>query len=386
MKNKRHIAILGSTGSIGTQALEVISDHKDVLCVEVLTANSNWQLLAEQALKFEPNCVVIANKEFYSPLKVALEHTDVKVFAGKETICDVVTMQSVDIVLASMVGFSGLEPVLSAVKSGKAIALSNKETLVVGGELVINEAIRHNVPILPVDSEHSAIFQCLIGEENNPPKTVYLTASGGPFYGYNIEQLEKVSLKQALNHPNWSMGKKVTIDSATLMNKGLEMIEAHWLFGVEANNIKVAVHRQSIIHSLVEFADGSIKAQLGLPDMRLPIQYALTFPERLKNNFETLDLFSLNSLTFEKPDTKTFACLELAYKAMEQGGNIPAIMNAANEMAVAAFLNEKISFNDIPKIIEDAMMKHHYIASPNYDDLLQTDEEVRKSLQHIISF
>ncbi|MDR0789458.1 MAG: 1-deoxy-D-xylulose-5-phosphate reductoisomerase [Bacteroidales bacterium] len=382
MKEQRHIAILGSTGSIGTQALQVVEAHKTEFCVEVLTAHSNWQLLVQQALKFEPNCVVIADKSYYQPLSEALRNTDIKVFAGEESVVDVVSMESIDMVLVAIVGFAALAPVMAAIESGKPIALSNKETLVVGGQIITSTAMERRVPILPIDSEHSAIFQCLIGESK--PQNLYLTASGGPFFGYDKSQLESVTVKQALNHPKWSMGRKVTIDSATLMNKGLEMIEAHWLFGIEPQNIKIAVHRQSIVHSLVEFEDGSFKAQMGLPDMRLPIQYALSFPQRLKSDFEHLDLFSLGSLTFEKPNKEVFRCLDLAYQAIERGGNIPAIMNAANEVAVAAFLDEKIAFNAIATLIEEAMAKHQYIEKPTYDDLLLTDSEVRASMKNII--
>jgi len=374
-EQQRKIAILGSTGSIGTQALQVVASHREDFCIEVLTAGSNWQLLAQQALEFDPNCVVIANKNFYPPLKEALSHTDIKVFAGEESICDVAAMDSVDMVLAAMVGFSGLAPVMAALRKGKPVALSNKETLVVGGEIVTAEAHKQNVPVLPVDSEHSAIFQCLTGERDC--KTLYLTASGGPFFGYDKEQLQEVTVEQALNHPNWIMGKKVTIDSATLMNKGLEMIEAHWLFGIESQNIKVVVHRQSIVHSLVAFADGSFKAQMSLPDMRLPIQYALAFPQRLANDFQTMDLFSLPPLTFEKADMETFRCLNLAYRAIEKGGNMPAIMNAANEIAVENFLSNKIKFTEIASLIEKTMEKDFYIKEPTYDDLLITDKEVR---------
>ena len=382
MKQRRNIAILGSTGSIGTLALQVVESHKQEFCVEVLTANSNWQLLAQQALKFEPNCVVIADERCYQPLSEALQGTDIKVFAGEQSIVDMMSMESIDMVLVSIVGFAGLAPVMAAIENGKPIALSNKESLVVGGAVITSAARKYNVPILPVDSEHSAIFQCLIGEPK--PQNIYLTASGGPFFGYDQKQLETVNVKQALNHPKWSMGRKITIDSATLMNKGLEMIEAHWLFGVAPQNIKIAVHRQSIIHSLVEFEDGSFKAQMGLPDMRLPIQYALAFPQRLKSDFEHLDLFSLGSLTFEEPNRKVFRCLDLAYQAIEKGGNMPAIMNAANEVAVAAFLEERISFNSIATLIEQTMAKHKYIETPTYDDLLLTDIEVRASMKSIM--
>ncbi|MDR1006149.1 MAG: 1-deoxy-D-xylulose-5-phosphate reductoisomerase [Bacteroidales bacterium] len=382
MKQKRRIAILGSTGSIGTQALQVVANHRAEFDIEVLTAHSDWQLLARQALEFEPNCVVVANKDFYQPLKDALQHTDVKVFAGAESIVDVMSMESIDMVLVAIVGVAGLAPVMAALENNKPIALANKETLVVGGGIVTSKALERHIPILPVDSEHSAIFQCLIGEAK--PKNLFLTASGGPFFGYDRKRLEGVDVKQALCHPNWTMGRKVTIDSATLMNKGLEVIEARWLFDMPPQNIKVAVHRQSIVHSLVEFEDGSFKAQLGLPDMRLPIQYALSFPQRLEGCYEHLDLFSMPSLTFEEPDRATFRCLDLAYRAIECGGNAPAILNAANEVAVEAFLKEKIGFLSIATLIEEAITKHKFIEKPTYDDLIATDNEVRASLKYLI--
>ncbi|MDR1847532.1 MAG: 1-deoxy-D-xylulose-5-phosphate reductoisomerase [Bacteroidales bacterium] len=385
MEQKRNIAILGSTGSIGKQTLQIVEAHRDIFNVEVLVANSNWKLLAEQAIKFEPNCVVIADNAFYTQLKEALQNTDIKVFAGKQSIDDVVQMDSVDTILAAIVGIAGLSSVMAAIKKGKTIALANKETLVVGGSLVISHAMKNGVAILPVDSEHSAIFQCLTGEYSASVKKIYLTASGGPFKGFSQKELAKVSVKEALNHPNWSMGRKVTIDSATLMNKGLEMIEAHWLFGVQPRNIDVVIHRQSIVHSLVEFTDGSFKAQLGLPDMRLPIQYALAFPQRLDSKFESMDLFSLGNLTFEKPDRHTFHCLNLAYQAIEKGGNMPAVLNAANEVAVEAFLNEQISILSIAELIEKAIEKSDYIANPTFDDLIQTDIETRSLMNKIYS-
>jgi len=320
---QKRVAIIGSTGSIGKQALEVIEHHNNYLSVEVLTANKNADLLIEQALKFDPNAVVIADKSLYLKVKEALSSTDIKVFAGQEALEDIVQMETIDIVLNALVGFAGLRPTLKAIEAGRTIALSNKETMVVAGELVNNLALKNKVPILPVDSEHSAIFQCLAGEVYSPVEKIILTASGGPFRGKTKDELKNITPEQALNHPNWSMGKKVTIDSATLMNKGLEVIEARWLFGIEANRIEAVIHPQSIIHSLVEFQDGSLKAQIGLADMRLPIQYALTYPERLKTSFPKFDIFSCSNLSFEKPDTDTFTCLNLAYKALEIGGNMP---------------------------------------------------------------
>lgn len=380
MTNKKRIAIIGSTGSIGTQALEVIEHHSDKLSVEVLTANTQADLLIEQALKYDPNAVVIADERYYNKVKEALSSTDVKVFAGQQALEEVVQMETIDMVLTALVGFAGLRPTIKAIEAGKPIALANKETLVVAGELITSLAAKNNVPIFPVDSEHSAIFQCIVGEFYNPIENIILTASGGPFRGWSREELEKVTVKQALNHPNWSMGKKVTIDSATLMNKGLEVIEAKWLFGLNGNKIKAVVHPQSIIHSMVEFEDGSIKAQLGLADMRLPIQYAMTYPERLKTNFPKLDILAYPNLTFESPNTDIFRCLSLAYMAMEKGGNIPTIMNAANEIAVEAFLNEKIGFLEIPEIIEKAMTEYNFIASASVNDFFETDLLVREEL------
>lgn len=381
MMNKKSVAVIGSTGSIGRQALDIIAQHPDIFSAEVLTANTQADLLIEQALKFNPNVVVIADKTQYAKVKEALSQTDIKVFAGKESIDEVVQMDCVDIVLMALVGFAGLSPTIKAIEKGKLIALANKETLVVGGEYVMRLAKQNNTAILPVDSEHSAIFQCLIGEINNEVNKIYLTASGGPFRTFNAEELSKVSVAQALNHPNWAMGKKVTIDSATLMNKGFEMIEARWLFDIKPSKIEAVIHPQSIIHSMVEFEDGSIKAQLGVADMRLPIQYALNFPERLPNTSEKLDIFKHSTLTFEKPNTELFPCLSLAYHAIEQGGNLPAIMNAANEVAVEAFLKEKIQFIQIPNIIEEAFNTFAFVKNPSLEDYFKTDELVKGKLR-----
>ena len=381
MTEKKRIAILGSTGSIGKQALDVISQHSDLLTAEVLTANNQADELIAQALKFKPNCVVIANKDLYPKVKEALKDTETKVFAGSESINDVVQLDCVDVVLTALVGFSGLRPTVKAIESGKVIALSNKETLVVGGEYISRLAVEKRVAVLPVDSEHSAIFQCLCGEANNKIRTIYLTASGGPFRTMSLKQMEEVSVAEALKHPNWSMGRKVTIDSASMMNKGLEMIEAKWLFGMEARNIKAVVHPQSIIHSMVEFEDGCLKAQLGMPDMRLPIQYALTYPQRLPNNVPAYNPFEQGMLTFEPADIERFPCLGLAYQAIERGGNVPAIMNAANEVAVQAFLDGKIKFTHIANIIERAMNTFSYVQKPSLEDYFLTDAEVRQSLE-----
>lgn len=381
MTEKKRIAIIGSTGSIGKQALDVISQHADLLTAEVLTANNQADELIAQALKFKPNCVVIANKDLYPKVKEALKDTETKVFAGSESINDVVQLDCVDVVLTALVGFSGLRPTVKAIESGKVIALSNKETLVVGGEYISRLAVEKRVAVLPVDSEHSAIFQCLCGEANNKIRTIYLTASGGPFRTMSLKQMEEVSVAEALKHPNWSMGRKVTIDSASMMNKGLEMIEAKWLFGMDARNIKAIVHPQSIIHSMVEFEDGCLKAQLGMPDMRLPIQYALTYPQRLPNNVPAYNPFEQGTLTFEPADIERFPCLGLAYQAIERGGNVPAIMNAANEVAVQAFLDGKIKFTHIANIIERAMNTFSYVQKPSLEDYFLTDAEVRQSLE-----
>lgn len=377
MQKKRHIALLGSTGSIGTQTLEVVREHQDLFTIEVLTAGSNAELLIQQALEFEPNAVVIADQTKYETVKQALKDTYIKVFSGTKSIEDVVQFDDIDIVLTALVGFSGLGPTISAIKAKKPIALSNKETLVVAGELVTSFAAENNVPILPVDSEHSAIFQCLQGEYHNKVKKILLTASGGAFRGKKKEELRNISVKQALQNPNWSMGKKVTIDSATLMNKGLEVIEAKWLFGVEAKDIIPVIHPQSIIHSMVEFEDGSIKAQMSCPDMKLPIAYALSYPHRLPIKQKELNLFEVGSLNFFKPDMETFPCLALAFDAMEKGGNMPCIMNAANEVAVEGFLNGRIEFLDIPVVIEKAMKNSTFVSKPSMEDYFKTDEEVK---------
>ncbi len=374
---KKRIAILGSTGSIGKQALEVIEQNPERFEVEVLTANNNVDLLIAQAKKFQPNVVVIANPEKYEYVSGALKNEDIKVFAGSDALNQVVQMDTVDMVLTAMVGYSGLLPTYNAIKAKKSIALANKETLVVAGEIITKAAIENQVEILPVDSEHSAIFQCLAGEFRNPIEKILLTCSGGPFRGKSMEELQQVTVDNALNHPNWEMGAKITIDSATLMNKGFEMIEARWLFGVPPSKIEVVIHPQSIIHSLVQFEDGSIKAQLGLPDMKLPIQYALGFPQRIKNNFQRFSFASYPTLTFEQPNTKIFRNLALAFEAINKGGNMPCILNAANEIVVDAFLNRKIAFLQMPEIIEKAMEKANWIEKPGLDDLIQTNSETR---------
>ncbi|MDD3286534.1 MAG: 1-deoxy-D-xylulose-5-phosphate reductoisomerase [Bacteroidia bacterium] len=381
---QKKVAIIGSTGSIGRQALEVIEHHKEKLCVEVLTANKQADLLIEQALKFDPNAVVIADKSQYQKVKEALSSTDIKVFAGQEALEDIVQMETIDIVLTAIVGFAGLRPTIKAIEAKKPIALSNKETLVVGGELITKLSIENSVPIIPVDSEHSAIFQCLAGEFYNPIEKIILTASGGPFLGKTKDELNNITPKQALNHPNWVMGNKVTIDSATLMNKGLEVIEAKWLFDLSVDKIEAVIHPQSVIHSMVEFEDGSVKAQMGLADMRLPIQYALTYPERLKTNFPKFNILDFPNLSFLKPDMETFPCLGLAYQAIQKGGNMPTIMNAANEIAVEAFLRGVIGFLEIPEIIANAMSKYNFIAKANVNDFFETDKEVREELSSML--
>lgn len=379
---KRNIAILGSTGSIGTQALDVIGRNPDLFQVEVLTAGTNADLLIQQALEFKPNAVVIADEKKYLYVKQALEKEYIKVFAGNEAIEQVVSFKDIDIVLTAIVGFAGLKPTIEAIKHNKVIALANKETMVVAGELITQLAKENNVPIIPVDSEHSAIFQCIQGEYQNNIKQILLTASGGAFRGKTKQELRTVTLEQALTNPNWQMGKKVTIDSASLMNKGLEVIEAKWLFDVSVDKITVVVHPQSIIHSMVEFEDGSIKAQMARADMRLPILYALSYPLRVKFNSMPLDLFDVGRLTFEKPDVDTFPCLNLAYKAIRKGGNMPCIMNAANEIAVKKFLNNEISFLQIPEIISKAMDTFSFVKDCTLDTYLQTDMEVKQSLQN----
>ena len=374
---KRSIAILGSTGSIGTQTLQVVEEHPDKFEVYAITANTRVDELIQQARKFMPEAVVIADESKYTQLKDALADLPIKVYGGYESICQIVESKPIDIVVTAMVGFSGLRPTINAIKAGKAIALANKETMVVAGELINELAMKHRTPILPVDSEHSAIFQCLAGEMNNRVEKLILTASGGPFRTFRKEQLEHVTVQQALKHPNWSMGAKITIDSASMMNKGFEVMEAKWLFGVGAEDIEVVVHPQSVIHSMVQFGDGAIKAQLGTPDMRLPIMYALTYPTRLSSSFERIDWNTLKELTFEKPNLELFPNLQHAYTAIAQGGNIPCVVNAANEICVAAFLEERIKFTDMPKLIARAMEKATYILKPTLDDYLETDKEIR---------
>jgi len=374
---KKRIAILGSTGSIGTQTLEVIAQNPDSFEVEVLTANNNIELLIEQARLFRPNVVVITNSCHYDLLKEALKDEPVKVYAGKEALQQVVEMDTIDLVVTAMVGYSGLIPTCNAIKAGKHIALANKETMVVAGEIINKLAMEHRVNIYPVDSEHSAIFQCLVGEFNNEIEKIYLTASGGPFKGYSLEQLAHVTKADALRHPNWDMGAKITIDSASLMNKGFEVIEAKWLFGLKPEQIDVIVHPQSIVHSIVQFQDGSMKAQMGLPDMKLPIQYALNFPDRLPSTFKRFNFLDYPKLTFEQPNTKNFRNLALAFEALNQGGNMPCVLNAANEVVVQAFLNDRISFLQMPEIIEQIMEKASYLKNPNLEDYMQTDKEVR---------
>jgi len=374
---KKRIAILGSTGSIGTQTLEVIEQNPDHFEVEVLTANNNVDLLVQQAKKFKPNMVVVANECRYEFVRDALNNEPVKVFAGREAMNQIVQIDSIDMVMSALVGYAGLMPTLQAIKAGKQIALANKETLVVAGEIITHEAVKNNVSIYPVDSEHSAIFQCLAGEHMNEIEKIYLTASGGPFRGFNREQLAKVTTDEALKHPNWNMGAKITIDSASMMNKGFEVIEAKWLFDLTPQQIEVVVHPQSIVHSLVQFRDGSIKAQLGLPDMKLPIQYALHFPRRLASSFKRFSFLDYPCLTFEQPDTKIFRNLALAFEALNQGGNMPCILNAANEVVVQAFLKGKISFAAMPDIIGESMQKMNFIKNPVLDDYMQTDKETR---------
>jgi len=381
---KKGIAILGSTGSIGTQTLDVIEKQNEHFTVEVLTANKNSELLIEQAIKFDPNAVVIADDSKYLQVKEALSHTDIKVFSGYDSISQVVTMDSIDLVVTALVGISGLNPTAQAIRAGKHIGLANKETLVVAGDLITSLAKEHAVNIFPIDSEHSAIFQCLLGEWHNPVEKIYLTASGGPFRGRSLNDLQSVTLKEALNHPNWVMGSKITIDSATLMNKGLEMIEAKWLFNLKPEQVDVIVHPQSIIHSIVQFEDGSMKAQMGLPDMKLPIQFALGYPNRLRSDFPRFNFLDYPTLTFESPDRQTFRCLELANQAMITGGNMPCILNGANEVAVQAFLDEKVHFTAIPDVIEAALSQVPYIEKPSFDDYQTTDEAAREAVRHRI--
>ena len=374
---KKHIALLGSTGSIGTQALEVVNAHPERFVVEVLTANNNSDLLIQQAKKYRPNVVVITNENKYKEVNDALFDLGIKVYAGQQSLEEVVENENIDIVLTALVGYSGLKPTIRAIKAGKNIALANKETLVVAGDLITKLCQQYGVSIYPVDSEHSAIFQCLVGESFNPIEKIYLTASGGPFRGKKREELLQITKEQALKHPNWEMGSKITIDSASMMNKGLEVIEAKWLFDLKAEQIDVVVHPQSVIHSAVQFTDGSIIAQLGIPDMKLPIQYALGFPERLENNFKRFSFFDYPELTFEKADSKTFRNLDLAFKSMEKGGNMPCVLNAANEIVVDAFLKDKIGFLSMSDVIENCLEKITFVQNPTLEDYVNTDRETR---------
>ena len=379
---KKQIAILGSTGSIGTQALQVIEEHPDLYEVYAITANNRVDKLIEQARKFQPEAVVIANEDKYQQLKDALADLPIKVYAGAEALCEIVESGPVNIVLTAMVGYAGLKPTINAIKAGKTIALANKETLVVAGEFITELAQQYRTPILPVDSEHSAIFQCL--EMNNPISKVILTASGGPFRTFSMEQLATVTKEQALKHPNWSMGTKITIDSASMMNKGFEVIEAKWLFGVKPEQIEVVVHPQSVIHSMVEYMDGAVKAQLGVPDMRLPIQYAFSYPKRESLSGDRLDFMKCNTLTFEAPDTKRFRNLAFAYEAMNRGGNMACILNAANEVVVAAFLKDQISFLGMSDVIEKTMNRVSFISNPTYNDYVETDAIARRIAAELV--
>lgn len=384
MNEKKNIAILGSTGSIGTQALDVIRANTDKFAVEVLTGSGNADLLIKQAIEFHPNTVVIADEGKYIYVKDALQPHDIKVFAGNASISEVVKMDSIDTVLAAIVGYAGLESTLSAIKAGKQIALANKETLVVAGDLVTALAKENGVNLYPVDSEHSAIFQCLAGEFHNPVEKIYLTASGGPFRGKNRDFLKNVRKEQALKHPNWEMGAKITIDSASLMNKGLEVIEAKWLFGLKTEQIDVIVHPQSIVHSIVQFADGSMKAQMGLPDMKLPIQYAIAYPHRIKSDFPRFNFMNYPQLTFEPADTDTFRNLSLACEALKKGGNAPCVLNAANEVAVEAFLKDKIGFLQMSDVVEKCLQTVTHISKPGYEDYINTDKETRRAAAALI--
>lgn len=382
--NKKHIAILGSTGSIGTQALEVISEHSDFFEVVVLTANSNSDLLIQQAIKYKPNTVVITDEEKFHEVNDALFSHGVKVYAGRDALAQVVEMDVIDMVLTALVGYAGLQPTINAIKAKKHIALANKETLVVAGALITKLAKEYGVNILPVDSEHSALFQCLVGEAYNPIEKIYLTASGGPFRGMSRKQLANVSKSQALRHPNWDMGAKITIDSASLMNKGLEVIEAKWLFGLDSKQIDVIVHPQSIIHSVVQFEDGSMKAQMGLPDMKLPIQYAMAFPQRLKSSFTRFNFIDYPDLSFERPDMHAFQNLALAYEAMRKGGNSPCVLNAANEVVVDAFLKENIGFLEMSDVVATCMEKATFVTNPSYEDYVSSDLESRQLAENLI--
>ena len=384
MSSQKRIAIYGSTGSIGTQALEVIAANPTLFTAEVLTAQNNDTLLIQQALQFNPNVVVIGDEKKYLTVKEALAKTDIKVFAGEQALVEVAALDCYDMMLAAIVGYAGLKPTLKAISCGKPIALANKETLVVAGDIVMQMAIEKRVPIIPVDSEHSAIFQCLVGEGRNKIERIILTASGGPFLGKKPNFLVNVKRDHALQHPNWSMGAKISVDSATLMNKGLEMIEAKWLFNLQPEQIEVVIHPQSIIHSMVQFDDGSIKAQMGLPDMKLPIQYALGFPQRLANNFPRYDFRKPNTLTFDEPDTKTFRNLALAIDALYKGGNLPCILNAANEIAVYAFLRNRIGFLDMTEVVEQTMQKMPYIQNPTLEEYFESDGEARSFAASLI--
>ena len=381
---KKKLAILGSTGSIGTQALEVVAENPELYEIYALTANENIDLLIKQAIEFQPEAVIIANKSKYLTLKEALRHLPIKVYAGAEAIAQIVESEPIDVVLTAMVGFSGLMPTIASIKARKTIALANKETLVVAGELIKSLALEYRTPILPVDSEHSAIFQCLVGEGNNSVEKLILTASGGPFRTWSMDQLAHVTKSQALKHPNWEMGAKITIDSATMMNKGFEVIEAKWLFDTKPEEIEVVVHPQSIIHSMVQFADGSVKAQLGMPDMKLPISYAFSFPDRLPNKSPRIDWTQCKEFTFEQPDLVRFRNLAFAYEAMRLGGNMPCILNAANEIVVASFLREKTGFLEMSDIIEKTMQKCTFIAQPTYNDYINSDHEAREIASSIL--
>ncbi|HNA19024.1 MAG TPA: 1-deoxy-D-xylulose-5-phosphate reductoisomerase [Chitinophagaceae bacterium] len=381
---EKRIAIFGSTGSIGKQALEVIAANPDKFSVEVLTAHQNDALLIEQAMKFNPNIVVIGDDNKHNTVKNALSGTDIKVFAGEKSLEEVASMDCYDFMLAAIVGYAGLKPTLNAIENGKTIGLANKETLVVAGDIVMRKAVENRVPVIPVDSEHSAIFQCLVGETRNRIEKIILTASGGPFIGRKPNYLVNVKREHALQHPNWTMGAKITIDSATLMNKGLEMIEAKWLFNLQPEQVQVVIHPQSIIHSMVQFEDGSIKAQMGLPDMKLPIQYAMAFPKRIKNDFPRMDFKKINNLTFEEPDVKTFRNLSLATDALFKGGNLPCIMNAANEIAVYAFLRNRINFLDMTDVIEKTMAAVSFIEKPSLVEYFDSDGEARNFAADLI--
>ncbi|MEA3505320.1 MAG: 1-deoxy-D-xylulose-5-phosphate reductoisomerase [Bacteroidota bacterium] len=374
----KKIAILGSTGSIGTQALEIVKHNPESFQVEVLTANANADLLIKQSIEFKPNAVVIGKESLFAVVRDALEKYDIKVFAGSDAISQIVEMENINLVLVAIVGFSGLKPTINAINAGKDIAIANKETFVVAGDIVTQLAKQKGVNILPVDSEHSAIFQSLAGECHNPIEKIYLTASGGPFYGKSLNELKNVTKRQALSHPNWEMGNKITIDSASMMNKGLEVIEAKWLFDLAPEQIDIVIHKQSVIHSMVQFEDGSMKAQMGLPDMKVPIQYAMTYPVRMKNSFKRFDFMDYPQFTFEKPDREVFTSIQLAYDAINKGGNIPCVLNAANEVAVDAFLHEKLGFVQMAEIVEKCISLVDYIKKPTFDDYLITDLETRK--------